>query len=66
MFTDVYSHLPVVELQNPPRSRVQRALGVPVEVQHKQISWTYGLAFALTLGGLLWYHRQPAPVAEMQ
>ena len=32
------------------------------QVQHKQISWTYGLAFALTLSGLVWYHRQPAPV----
>ncbi|CAJ1361566.1 unnamed protein product [Effrenium voratum] len=32
------------------------------QVQHKQISWIYGVAFLLTLSGLLWYHRQPAPV----
>ncbi|CAL1129973.1 unnamed protein product [Cladocopium goreaui] len=32
------------------------------QVQHKHISWTYGLAFGLTLSGLVWYHRQPTPV----
>mmetsp|Transcript_56001 Transcript_56001/g.124919 ORF Transcript_56001/g.124919 Transcript_56001/m.124919 type:complete len:369 (+) Transcript_56001:52-1158(+) len=31
------------------------------QVQHKQISWTYGVAFLLTISGLIWYHRQPPP-----
>jgi len=35
------------------------------EVQHKHISWTYGIAFALTLSALIWYHRQPPPVEPM-
>jgi len=35
------------------------------QVQHKHISWTYGIAFALTLSALIWYHRQPPPVEPM-
>jgi len=31
------------------------------QVQHKDISWTYGAAFVVTLSGLLWYHREPPP-----